>query len=137
MFEQNALAAREYTSICAFSAKWYKGSKTTKALPDYSDYRLDTRTDRAIVQELRDLMDQADIVVAHNGNAFDIKTINSRIIYHSFLPPSPFQSVDTKNAAKRAFRFPSNSLDNLAKYFGFGSKDNTGGFQLWQQCMAG
>jgi hypothetical protein len=44
-------------------------------------------------------MDEADIICAHNGDAFDIKKINSRLITNGFKPPSPFKTIDTLKAA--------------------------------------
>ena len=44
---------------------------------------------------------EAHIVVAHNGQAFDIKKINSRLAVHGFDPPSQYKIIDTleKNKA--------------------------------------
>lgn len=137
MWESNVLQVRDYSIICGYSAKWLNGSQITKALPDCPGYDKGVRDDLHLAKDLREYLDAADIVVAHNGDDFDIKVIKSRIIYHNLTPPAPFQSVDTKKVAKKVFRFPSNSLDNLCKFLRLGKKDNTGGFELWQKCMLG
>ena len=55
-----------------FSYKW-EGQKAAKviALPDFDLYGEDPENDREVVQALWDLFDEADVVVAHNGDKFD------------------------------------------------------------------
>jgi hypothetical protein len=137
MWKTNVLAVREYTRICGFSAKWYNGPQITKILPDYEGYNNTVWDDYLLVLELHSLLDNADIVVAHNGDQFDVKTINARFILHGLKPPAPYQTVDTKKVAKKVFRFASNSLNNVCDFLALGRKFTTGGYELWQKCMAG
>lgn len=68
------------TYIMSFAARWRGGKKTrTWALPDYPGYKRNKHCDKAICGTLYAMLDEADIVVAHNGDAFDIKKINSRL----------------------------------------------------------
>lgn len=92
--------------------------------------------DRRIVHALWQLLDQADIVVAHNGNSFDIPKMNSRFIVHGLNPPSPYKQIDTKVIAKNQFGFSSNKLQALAEMFGYEGKFDTD-FELWSKCMQG
>lgn len=73
----------------------------------------------------------------HNCNRFDNRKVNARLIKHGFTPPSPYQTIDTKNVAKKYFAFDSNKLTHLGQYLNLGQKVETGGFQLWIDCMAG
>lgn len=127
-----ALEVLEYSKIISFSAKWLGGAQVTKALCDYSrdpDYNL--------TKDLWNLIDEADIICAHNGKAFDFGRMNSQFLKMGFPPPSPIQKIDTKKTAKQVFGFDSNSLEHLAQFLGVGRKMTTGGYELWQDCRAG
>lgn len=93
--------------------------------------------DKRLLQELWELLDEADVVVAHNGDKFDIPSINTRFIANEIAPPSPYKSVDTLKVAKKKFKFSSNRLDYLGEFLGCGRKIDTGGMELWVDCMAG
>jgi hypothetical protein len=82
-------------------------------------------------------LDDADIVCAHNGDAFDIKKINSRLIVNGFDKPSPFKTIDTLKVARSAFKFDSAKLDNIGRYLGEGRKIPNTGAALWRGCVDG
>ena len=90
-----------------------------------------------ILEHLWRLLDDAEIVVAHNGDRFDIRKINARFIKHGFPPPSPYLTIDTLKSARKYFNFPRNRLGDLGIFLGLGGKDETGGYSLWRGCMAG
>lgn len=137
LWDANVLRVVEPTTICAFSAKWLGGKQTTRALPDYPGYRPGRRNDRALVRDLWNFLDAADIVVAHNGDRFDIKKTNSRFLVHKLKPPSPYRTVDTLTEAHKIASYDSNKLNELGKILGLGEKVKTGGADLWFDCMAG
>lgn len=121
------------TYILMASWKWgHERRVHTAALPDFPRYKRNRHDDTALCGVLRDLLDTADIVVAHNGDAFDIKKINSRLITNGFKPPSPFKTIDTLKAARRAFKFDSNKLDNIGRYLNEGQKIPNTGAALWR-----
>ena len=93
--------------------------------------------DSAILVSLHEYMDEADIVIAHNGNKFDIKKMNARFIQEGMEPPSHYRKIDTLLEARKNFAFSSNRLDALGEFLGVGRKVDTGGFGLWARCMAG
>ena len=124
------------TYILMASYKWYnEKSVQTVALPDFPRYKRNRHDDKDLCGVLRDLLDAADIVIAHNGDAFDIKKINSRLITNGFKPPSPFRTIDTLKAARRAFKFDSNKLDNIGRYLSEGRKIPNTGAALWHDCV--
>ena len=137
-YEQNALEFLKETYILCFSFKWL-GAKTTHAvaLPDFKRFKKDPTDDLEVVQYVWKLLDEADIVIAHNGDAFDIKKINARFLFHGMKPPSPYRTVDTKKAAKRVFAMNSNKLDDIGNYLKLGRKMSTGGWDLWSECLRG
>ena len=120
------------TYVLNWSAKWVEDEYIyTDALCYHDEYKDDPTNDRHILENLVELMEQADVVVAHNGDRFDIPTINNRLLYHGINPPSTYKTVDTLKIAKRRFRLTSNKLEFLARHLGVGSKIDTGGFELW------
>lgn len=124
--------------ILCFTVKWQGEKKShTYGLPDFATYSKDKFSDKELVMKLREFVDEADIIVAHNGDNFDIKIMNARFIANGILPPSPYKTVDTKKEAKKRFYFNSNSLADISKFLGIGKKLETGGFKLWKDCLAG
>jgi DNA polymerase elongation subunit (family B) len=137
-WEANVLEYEKEWYMLSFSAKWLGDKKfITKGLCDYKTYKTDKTDDGELVRELWKLFDEADIIVAHNGDAFDIKKANARFLYHELNPPSPYRTVDTKKVAKRYFSFNSNSLNDLGKLLNLGVKLQHTGFEMWLGCMAG
>lgn len=85
--------------------------------------------DYNVVKKVRKMLEDVDILIHHNGDEFDLKKFNSRLIYHK-LPPLPrILTIDTKKIKKVA-RFSSHRLDFLAKVFGHAGKIKTD-FDLW------
>ncbi len=128
---------RSWYMLC-FGYMWYEDDVVTvKALPDYSRYEHSRVDDFYLIRDLHAVLDAADIVVAHNGNSFDIKKSNARFAIHDLPPPSTYKTVDTLLIARKHFKFDSNKLASLGQYFGLGDKVATTGWKLWKQCMAG
>ena len=103
---------QEWYILC-FSYKW-EGEKKTHvvSLNDFDLYSKDLENDLNVVQKLWELLDEADIVIGHNSDAFDIKKANARFAYHDLGPPSHYQTVDTLKMARRHFKFNSNPIFN-------------------------
>lgn len=94
------------------------------------------RDDKRITKSLRDTMKLADFVVTYNGDKFDIKKINWRIIYHK-LPPLPnFGSMDVMKAIREIAAPTSSGLDFIAKQLGYDGKAENPP-HLWERCEAG
>jgi len=138
LWQDNAAGVIRDTYLLTFAYKWLgHPGVSARGLPDYLGYREDPTNDRQLATDLWKLFDEADVVVAHNGNRFDIPKAMARFVVHGLKPPSPFKQVDTLQIAKRRFRFDSNKLDNLARYLEVGRKIKHTGFALWEECMAG
>jgi uncharacterized protein YprB with RNaseH-like and TPR domain len=138
LFETNILHVIEPTFMLSYAIKWQGHSRVkTKALCDYPHYERNKKTDKALVSDLWQDLDEADFVIAHNGDSFDIKKTNARFLVHGLKPPSPYKTIDTLKIARRYFKFDSNKLDNLAGYLGIGGKVPHTGKHLWLGCMAG
>lgn len=86
-------------------------------------------------QTVREILDQADIVVTYNGDKFDLPKLNAVLLSAGLDPPSSFKSVDLYKTVKR-LGLESAKLDYALQYFGLGAKIHTD-YSLWQGCMAG
>lgn len=132
-YEQNVIAFKKEWSIASFAWKWL-GEKTCRCIAriDFKD-----ETDKEVCKALWKLFKEADVLIAHNGNSFDLKKVNARFLFHGLSPPKIPQTIDTKLVAKRYFGLNSNSLDDIGNYLGVGRKIKHQGFDLWLGCMAG
>jgi hypothetical protein len=126
------------TLLLMASYKWsHEKSVKTVCLPDFPRYKRHKHDDKDLCRVLHSLLDEADIVCAHNGDQFDTKKINSRLIVHNLRPPSPYKTVDTLKIARRMFKFDSNKLDNIGRYLNEGRKIPNTGATLWRGCVEG
>lgn len=95
---------------------------------------------KKFVKGLRNMLDESDIVIAHNGKRFDVPWINGQCALQRLKPPSPFRQIDTLLESRKAFRFPSFKLEYLIKRFGLGEKlkhKKFIGHALWMECLQG
>ena len=93
------------------------------------------KTDKALAIQLHALLDEADIVVAHNGDRFDLRKANARFLYHDLGPYSPVQSIDTLKESRRYFAELKHNLTEIGKRHSLGTKTPHTGFDLWLGCM--
>lgn len=124
-------------SVLSYSAKWLDRKRVM-----YADTGgrgvAKVRDDKALLGEIWKLLNEADIVIAQNGNSFDIKKINARLVMQGFKPYSPIRCIDTKRAAKLYFGFTSNKLEWMADHLTATPKDDHKrfpGFKLWAAVM--
>lgn len=123
--------------IMSYVAKWLgQDNAVSIALPYYDLYKEDPYSDYQLCLDLHKLLNEADIVVAHNI-AFDWKVANTRFVFHGLPPISPTKLVDTLKIAKASFRFPTNRLDTIARYLEVGQKLPHTGAKLWRDCYEG
>ena len=123
--------------ILTWSAKWANDPTVyNDKLTNYNDWEPGTENDYHIVKSLRDMLDQASVVVGHNIVKFDIKKFNARCVVNGLPPPSPYKTVDTFQLAKAQFGFTSNRLDYLAKKLLGHGKIKTD-HSLWKRCITG
>lgn len=86
--------------------------------------------DKELCKKLMEVMNEADELVAHNGDKFDMKIANTRFLANGLDPSPMWKTVDTLTIARRHFRFDSNRLDFLGKFLFNEGKIQTN-FTLW------
>lgn len=135
-WEVNVIEFIRNWHLLSFAYKWLGEKTNVLALPDFKGYKPGC-DDKELLKPLWNLLDEAQIVVAQNGDKFDIRKINTRFLTHNMTPPSPYKTVDTLKIARSKFGFNSNKLDDLGADLGVGRKVKHDGFDLWKGCMAG
>lgn len=120
--------------MLTWSAKWLFEDKVMSAR--LTGEEAIEEDDRRITEGIWRLINEADIVIAHNANKFDIKKLNTRFLMHGINPPMPYQVIDTLDVARKKFGFKSNRLDSINEQLGIGRKIKTD-FSLWEGCMKG
>lgn len=120
--------------ILTWSAKWLFEEEimSMKMTPEEAL----NRDDRRVVHGLWRLINEADIVIAHNGLKFDMKMMNGRFWIHGLEPPSTVEVIDTLKSAKKMLGLPSYKLDDLAKYLNKEGKIKTD-FSWWSEFLEG
>lgn len=123
--------------LCAVAKFMDEEKPRTVALTDFPNvWKSNRENDKMVVKWCWDILNEADIIVAHHGKKFDIPVLNARFIAYGLTPPSPYKIVDTCEFARKKFKFPYNSLDGISRYLGIGRKIQTK-FSLWSDCLAG
>lgn len=138
LFDQNIPVEmiKEDWFIMSYSAKWLGEKKVIQ-----NDCRKKIGDDYKLLVEIKELLDEADVVVGQNSIRFDERKINARLKIHKIPPPSSYRSVDTLRIAKKKFGFTSHKLgyvtDKLNTKYKKLDHSKFAGNKLWLQCLAG
>lgn len=130
----------QHTTVLSWSAKWL-GAPADQVM--YRDNRNspNVRDDKALLEVIWSLLDEADAVLTQNGIKFDQKKLNYRFAYHKMKPPSSYKHIDTYRIAKSKFGFDSNKLahmtDLLCTKYKKLDHGKFAGFKLWKECLSG
>jgi DNA polymerase elongation subunit (family B) len=119
---QNIINERSIICICY---KW-EDDKETHALTWDAK-----QSDKKMLQAFIKVLNDADELVGHNGDKFDLAWIRTRCLFHNIDMFSSYKTIDTLKVARSKFRFNSNKLNYIAGFLGIGSKIKTE-FDLWK-----
>jgi DNA polymerase elongation subunit (family B) len=117
----------EERQIICISYKWAHEKKVHTL-----HWGVKKQCDKELLIKISEVINQAKLVVGHNGDRFDMKWINSRLFYHGLSPLLPVPTEDTLKMVKQKFYLNSNRLDYIGKFLKVGAKVQTGGFKLWK-----
>jgi len=130
---------KEDWSVLAWAAKWLGDKPSTMVYRDLRRAK-NLMNDKKILLEMRELLNEADIVITQNGEKFDSRKLTARFIQHGIDPPSPYQHIDTYRISKRIAAFTSHKLEYLThllnKKYKKRSHKKFVGLALWIACMA-
>lgn len=120
---ENIIKERAIICICY---KW-EGEKKVHSLTWNKK-----QCDKKLLKEFIKVANQADELIGHNGDNFDIKWIRTRCLKHNISMFPKYVTIDTLKFAKSHFRFNSNKLDYISKFLGQEGKLPTG-LGLWKK----
>lgn len=124
-------------AIFSGAFKWLGGKKVHYMDTQPKD---DCRDDYDLVYWLCEMLDEADIVVGHNMQKFDIRKIRARALQHGIPPFREPEVVDTMLMAREIGAFTSNKLEYLSGALTDSKKSlhaKYPGFALWDAVMKG
>src|SRR5882724_12359490 len=90
--------------------------------------------DKAMLQQFMKVANDADELVAHYGDRFDMPWIRTRCLFHGIDALPTYKTIDTKAWASKNFYFNSNKLDYIGKFLGIGGKIKTD-YSLWKDIV--
>lgn len=110
---------------------------SSSILDDKEAFKESVNNDLVVVKRLRDVLQDADVVIGHNVKKFDLKKFNARLILHGLDPlPSGLLVLDTLTEVRKVAAFSSNRLDYLGKVLtGEGKLPTEKG--LWLKALKG
>lgn len=120
--------------ILSWSAKWLNDSKILSDVVTSSEAI--NKDDKRIMESMWDLLEESNVVLAHNGDRFDVRKINYRFLINGMKPTTPYQTIDTLKVAKRHFASSAYNLDYLCNELGLRVKIDTD-YKLWKDCLEG
>lgn len=94
------------------------------------------KDDHSILLKIQSIINSADIIVGHNSDRYDVRFINSRLLYWDMQPVYYESTEDTLKQSKKVFYLNSYKLDYISEFCGFGKKIPTT-FDLWKKVMKG
>lgn len=124
--------------LLSWGAKWLGSSKTMYM--DNSKAK-DITNDKDLVVGLSDLLNEADIIITQNGDAFDVKKLNARAVINGLPPIKSVKSTDLLKESRKVFKFTSHKLEYMSKalnttYKKLDHKEYPG-FELWKAVLSG
>lgn len=98
--------------------------------------RWDNGNDAEMLREFVEVANEADEIVAHNGDNFDIKWLRTQCLKYRIPCFPDYRTIDTLKWSRSGFRFASNKLDYISKFLGGEGKTKVD-YNLWKKVMAG
>jgi DNA polymerase III epsilon subunit-like protein len=119
--ETSDLKANRGHILCA-AAKWAESddiySWNINRIEGYGETPKSFQNDKEIVEDLVEMMEEADATVAHYGKRFDLRFLNTRAIVHGLEIPPPVKLIDTWKYARDSLALHSNRLESIARLLG-------------------
>lgn len=135
LFKQNISTNQivEDSSLLSVAAKWLGHDYCW-----YRDTRGSPRDYKHLIWDVWYLLVETDMVIAHNGEAFDMRKLRTYMALHDLPPVPEVKVIDTLKLHRKAFAFDSHKLDYISNKFSTTPKSEHGmfpGFSLWKECL--
>lgn len=116
----------EHAKIICISYKWSEQDKVYSLTWDSK------QCDKKMLKDFIKVLNQADEIIGHNSDKFDIKWLRTRCMYHNIDMFPNYKSLDTLKYFRGNALQPSNRLNDIGDYFGLGHKVENEK-DLWQK----
>lgn len=130
------IVQERYIVCAAWKTLGAKKVEAVSVLDDAARYKKNIHDDYHVVKTLHGVLSNADVIVAHNGDHYDIKFTKGRMLVQGLPPLPPILSIDTLKTARGQFLLNANNLNYLGKILGVGQKKPTKQ-GLWLRVLAG
>ncbi|MHC4372288.1 MAG: ribonuclease H-like domain-containing protein [Planctomycetota bacterium] len=126
---ENIIQERAIICICY---KW-EGQKKVHSLK-WDRQKPYGGDDKKMIKDFAKVIAEADEMVAHNGDKFDMAWYNGRHLIHGLDPVPKAKTIDTYKMAARNFNLNSYKLDYLAKILLGEGKIHTN-YDMWKKIV--
>lgn len=117
---------RERYVVCAaWKVLGEKEVHAVSVLDNPKLYKKNPHDDLHVISELHKVLSEADVIIAHNGDSYDIKFTEGRMLIQGLDPLPPITKIDTLKAARDRFLLNANNLNYLGQILKVGKKTPT------------
>ena len=134
-YDTNVLKVEKQPLLMSISWKWL-GDEGEPQCMVISHKDAQNWNDIDLVMKMRQLFDEANLLVGHNIDRFDNRVMTGKFIDYGLKPPSPCKSWDTLKMARK-HKFGSNKLGDLGDRFGEGTKTKITHADVWYDLLFG
>lgn len=113
---------RKFMPCAAWGWRHETSIYSAATIDDEKQFKKNYRNDYIVAKKLFDVMEQADVIIGHNFDGFDMKEINRIFSLHGVGVLPDIRTIDTLKVARKYFAFEGNSLRDLADLFGIEQK---------------
>lgn len=122
---------REPGKIICASWKWKGKKKVHRA-----DWGKD-KDDKLVLEPLVEAMNEADLIIAHNGDRFDIRWVRARCLANGIMSLPRWQTMDTLKSLRANLELPSYRLEDVCEYYDLPYKKMKVDGDLWEEIVFG
>lgn len=125
------------SEVSAFGYHWLGEAPAKAKVLSWLDYGGKPWDDKPLLRDASAIWNSADCVIAHYGERFDRRFLNTRIESSGLSPLKPLKLIDTWRISRDNFALPGNSLAVLLKFFASPYQKVDLSYQEWRKVMLG
>lgn len=124
------------SSLISMAWKWHKEPEISVAHVGMLDtFASNPWDDRQLVEMVLEPLNQADVIVTHYGNKFDVPYLRTKCMEHGLQQPDHnIEFIDTCRIARGKLKLSRNRLGHIAKFLGVKEKGSIS-HEQWFQVM--
>jgi RNase_H superfamily len=134
--QSDNIVQERYIVCAAWKELGKRKIHAVSTLDDPKRFQATPHDDYHVVKTLHKVLNAADVIIAHNGDAYDIKFTEARMLVQGLPPLPPITKIDTLSAARSRFLFNANNLNYLGNLLKVGAKKPTK-TGLWLKVLQG